>query len=64
MCTLICKKIRFFSHNPSVESSIVVIFGFISYLCCEAIEFSGVISVLVCGIILGHYNYYNLSIRG
>ena len=64
LCTLICKNIRFFSHNPTVESSVVIIFGFVAYLACETIEFSGVISVLFCGIFLGHYNYYNLSLKG
>jgi len=55
------KKAKFIIHNPSVESVIIFIFGLVAYISSELTESSGVISIMVCGIILGHYNIYNLS---
>ena len=55
------KKAKYITHNPAVESCIIFIFGLLAYLICEMIHFSSVISNLVCGVILGHYNIYNLS---
>lgn len=55
------KNAKYINHNPSVESSIILIFGLCAYITCELVHFSGVISILVCGIVLGHYNIYNLS---
>ena len=40
------------------------LFGIMSYVIAEIFEFSGVITVLVCGIFLGHFNFYNLSTSG
>lgn len=34
--------------------------GYASFAICELLELSGVISVLVSGVVLAHYNYYNL----
>jgi NhaP-type Na+/H+ or K+/H+ antiporter len=33
----------------------------ISFAICEILHFSGVISVLVAGILMAHYNFYNIS---
>lgn len=40
------------------------IFGIMSYMLAEILEMSGVITVLVCGICLAHFNFYNLSVTG
>jgi len=35
-----------------------------SYFLSEALEFSGIISLLSCGITMAHYTWYNLSPQG
>jgi len=35
-----------------------------AYISTEILSFSGVISILVCGIFMSHYLWYNLSING
>jgi sodium/hydrogen exchanger 8 len=35
--------------------------GYIAFTLCEAFSFSGVIAVLLCGVIMSHYMTYNLS---
>ena len=62
--TLITKKFRFLSHNPVVETVVVLLFGFCSFATAEILELSGVISILVCGIVMSHYLFYNISSTG
>lgn len=35
--------------------------GYACFAICDLVELSGVISVMVCGVVLAHYNFYNLS---
>jgi sodium/hydrogen exchanger-like protein 6/7/sodium/hydrogen exchanger 8 len=65
---LICSKVyqvaRFLSHNAIAEVTLMYMFGTLSYAIAEIADMSGVITVLVCGICLAHFNFYNLSITG
>lgn len=67
-CALICSKLfqvsRFLTHNPVAEVTLMYMFGILSYVIAEVANMSGVITVLVCGICLAHFNFYNLSITG
>ena len=47
-----------------IEVTMLYLFGIMSYVVAEIFEMSGVITVLVCGIFLGHFNFYNLSVSG
>lgn len=58
------KYMRFLTHSPITESLIIMFDAFISYMFAEAVDVSGIISLLVCGIIMAHYGYYNLSHQG
>lgn len=46
------------------EVCLVIIFGLMGYSFSEMFDLSGVISLLVIGITLSHYNFYNLSMTG
>ncbi len=46
------------------QVSLTYLFGILSYAIAEALDMSGVITVLVWGILLAHYNYYNLTPGG
>ena len=57
---LIClafKYMKSLKKNPVKEVSLVFLFGYISYLFAEMIEFSGIISMFCCGIIFSKYLY-------
>ena len=43
------------------EISILLLFAYGSYALGEAIELSGIMALFFCGIVLAHYNSYNLS---
>lgn len=52
------------TNNPGIECTVVFCCGLCSYVTSELLEISGVISILVTGIILAHFNHYNLSLMG
>ena len=58
------KKLRFLTHSPVIETIIIFFFGYASYIMSEHLELSGVISVLVSGISMSHYMFYNISDTG
>lgn len=43
---------------------ITYLFGILSYVAAEYYDLSGVITVLICGVVLAHYNFYNLTVGG
>lgn len=44
--------------------AITYMFGILSYVVAEALDMSGVITVLISGVGLAHYNFYNLTVGG
>ncbi|CAD8043929.1 unnamed protein product [Paramecium primaurelia] len=62
--SLLFKRLRFLTESVILEIIILLYVGYASFAICELLELSGVISVLVCGITLAHYNYYNLCNLG
>lgn len=64
MCCVIFRKCRFLTTNPVTEVVCVLVFGLMGYSFSEMFDMSGVISLLVIGITLSHYNFYNLSMTG
>ena len=64
VCSLIFKKCRFMTIHPVTEVITVLLFGLMGYSFSEMLDLSGVVTLLVCGIGLSHYNFYNLSMTG
>ena len=55
------KKFRFLTVNPVMEVNLVFVFGYLSYCVCELFQYSGIISLLVAGVVMAKYAWYNLS---
>ncbi|KAI8811969.1 Sodium/hydrogen exchanger family-domain-containing protein [Cladochytrium replicatum] len=63
---LICALMLKHSHLhqfPSLESCLVFLLAYSSYLLSNGIQLSGIVSLLFCGIALKHYAYDNMSMR-
>lgn len=59
-CSYLCKHTRMRLY-PEYEISLLFLFAYGSYSFAESIELSGIMSLFFCGIVLSHYNRYNLS---
>lgn len=60
VCSYIFRHTRIRDY-PKYEISLLFLFAYGAYAVAEAIELSGIMSLFFCGIILAHYNSYNLS---
>jgi sodium/hydrogen exchanger 8 len=58
--SLVFKLTRLYQH-PSLEMSLLFIFAYLPYLLAEALNLSGIMAILFCGICMSHYTHYNLS---
>jgi NhaP-type Na+/H+ or K+/H+ antiporter len=57
----VLKTFRAFSKNPVYESVMIFCTAYISYVTSESAEYSGIITLLTCGVVMAHYTWYNLS---
>ncbi|KAJ1965370.1 monovalent cation:H+ antiporter, CPA1 (nhx1) [Dipsacomyces acuminosporus] len=60
--SLICKHTRLYEY-PSIEASLVLLLAYQSYLFSNAIELSGIVSLLFCAATMRQYAYQSLSIK-
>ena len=58
---LVTKTFRSLRSWPGRETAILLYVAWIGYIVADILEISGVICILVCSIISGHYALYNLS---
>ena len=69
LTSYIFKHCNFLRVNAITETFLVFSFSIASYFVSDSIkiagiQMSGIISLLVCGIVQSHYTYYNLSPQG
>jgi len=62
--SLLFKWFRFLCHSSITETLLIFIIAMVTYFSSEALELSGIISLLTCGITMAHYTWYNLSPQG
>ena len=60
----IMKKARSLTKSPVAECCIIFALAYISYVVAEIIHYSGIITLLTCGVTMAHYGWYNLSPQG
>ena len=51
-------------RGATLEASVVALFPWIAYMLAEALELVGIVSILFCGVVMGHYTRRNLSEGG
>ncbi|KAL4489813.1 hypothetical protein ABPG72_022453 [Tetrahymena utriculariae] len=64
ICILILKHLTFIQKTVIHEALVIFFCSFCSYSLVECIHLSGVVSLLFCGIVCGHFAFYNLSEKG
>merc|ERR1711990_721972 len=61
VCALVLKHIDL-RRNPSLEFGMMLAFSYFPYCCAEALDLSGITSILFAGIVMSHYAHQNLSL--
>ncbi|CAF0957018.1 unnamed protein product [Didymodactylos carnosus] len=61
---LLTKYLNFDKSALSLEISFMFILSYGSYMFAELLNFSGIMSILVCGLTMSHYTHENLSTNG
>ena len=64
LSSLMFKWMRFLTHSAITETLCLVIIAFVTYFVSESLKFSGIITLLTCGVTMAHYTWYNLSTQG
>jgi NhaP-type Na+/H+ or K+/H+ antiporter len=59
--SLVFKKSDAFYEKPKLETCMVILTGYMSYLLAEHFLLSGIISMFSCGLVMSHYTMQNLS---
>ena len=60
VCSYLCRQTKLYRYSE-YEVGILFLFAYGSYAFSEALQLSGIMSLFICGIVLSHYNSYNLS---
>lgn len=64
ICALTFKWLRVCTKSSIMESVLIFIYAYLSYIVSEMLGFSGIISLLTSGIFMASYAWYNLSLGG
>ena len=64
LSALMTKYLRDLEKHPPYETALLFFIAYLGYLVTLTLNFSGVISILCTGILMGHYTWYNLSKEG
>jgi len=59
--SLVFKNIKDFAEKPKLETSLILLFSYASYLVAEGLHLSGIISLFSCGLVMSHYTIQNIS---
>ncbi|KAL9235802.1 hypothetical protein vseg_010537 [Gypsophila vaccaria] len=61
LCAYITKKLYFGQHSTDREIAVMLLMAYLSYMLAELFDFSGILSVFFCGIVMSHYTWHNVT---
>jgi len=61
LCCLVIRRAGIGEEHPHLEVLMTLLFAWLSYMFGEVLNVSPIVSCFACGIILSHYNYYNMA---
>ncbi|CAK7324562.1 unnamed protein product [Dovyalis caffra] len=57
----VLKRLYFGRHSSVREIAIMVLMAYLSYMLAELLELSGILTVFICGILMSHYAWHNVT---
>lgn len=60
LCSFILKHVNM-AADPVKETTMMIMFAYLSYLLGEGLHFSGIITMFISGLCMAHYAYWNIS---
>jgi uncharacterized membrane protein len=63
MVTLMTKYFRFLVHSEFITCAFILYVGYLSFAFSKSMNLVGVVSVLVCAVVVSHYMVYNISVQ-
>ncbi|XP_074312215.1 sodium/hydrogen exchanger 1-like [Silene latifolia] len=61
LCAYITKKLYFGRHSTDREIAVMILMAYFSYMLAELFNYSGILSVFFCGIVMSHYTWHNVT---
>ncbi len=63
LCSILIKRTPNINKHPERETTLVIMMGYLAYVVSELLDFSGIMTIFICGVTMNHYAWYNLSIK-
>ncbi|KAG6505330.1 hypothetical protein ZIOFF_037685 [Zingiber officinale] len=57
----IIKQLYFGRHSTDREVALMILMAYLSYMLAELLDFSGILTVFFCGIVMSHYTWHNVT---
>ncbi|CAL5357575.1 unnamed protein product [Camellia sinensis] len=57
----IIKKLYFGRHSTDREVALMSLMAYLSYVMAELFDLSGILTVFICGIVMSHYTWHNVT---
>ena len=64
VASVLFKKARALTHSAALECLLIFCIAYMAYCTAEMFEYSGIIALLTCGVVMAHYAWYSLSPQG
>ena len=64
LSSFLLKKMRSLTKSPVIECTMTFAFAYIAYVLAEIWHLSGIITLLVCSVMMANYTWYNMSPQG
>ncbi|WMV31843.1 hypothetical protein MTR67_025228 [Solanum verrucosum] len=57
------KKIYLGRHSTDREVALMILMAYLSYVMAELFDLSGILTVFICGIVMSHYTWHNVTVN-
>ena len=56
LCSFTLKKVKNLTDSAVREASLIIMFGYLSYIIAEMVELSGIMTIFCCGLVIDKYS--------